>query len=623
MYRVFPKARIHYNENDVFDIILLCFSRKTLFFLTFQAVPLKKAATKAEYRKYSPSAMTNAYRAVLEQNVSVKRASITYGVPQTTLRQRVLGRINPDTTSSGPSPVLSQEEEAIFVEHLKCMAQLGYGYTASELVSMASNYAVYLQKRDAAHPFGRKWYRNFMKRWPELRLNKPRSLTNYRAKATSESVVKDYFERLNQVMTKLDLKDKPHCIYNVDEKGIQTEHSPPYIVSADKSVPAITSSRSSMTTILGCGNALGNMMPPFYIFKGKRLRSELLDGSMAGSSGTVTDSGWSNSAVFQDFLQSHFLKYLQRGDVNQTVLLIFDGHKSHINIPVINWAKEHNIELFVLPAHTSHMLQPLDVGCFGPLQRIYNNECHKFMRNSPSTNITRYNVAGLSSRAYELALSVTNLKSSFKRTGIYPFDPSVIHSDMLKPATAFSTSNTDKAHTLEDINFEVRPSAFFKEQAKVIEQKRNVEKKEKNTLSKITSGTSITDSGTVHKIQEHQRKMKIPAKRKCNNNQEDCVKPKSVALSDPLNPSAGPSGLHIQPDSDSEAENDIAEEDKCCVCHKFQPEELKNCVSLIFTQWAQCDYEMCKHWTHLTYCCKVRVVRRHDQFICPCHNTEE
>lgn len=68
----------------------------------------------------------------------MKRAALTYRVPQITLRQRVLERVDPETTSSGPLPELSQEHEAIFVEHLKLMARLGYGYTTAEVISMAS-----------------------------------------------------------------------------------------------------------------------------------------------------------------------------------------------------------------------------------------------------------------------------------------------------------------------------------------------------------------------------------------------------------------------------------------------------------------------------------------------------
>ena len=43
------------------------------------------------------------------------------------------------------------------------MAVLGYGYTKSEVVSMASNYAVYLGKRDETHPFSAKGFSGFKK----------------------------------------------------------------------------------------------------------------------------------------------------------------------------------------------------------------------------------------------------------------------------------------------------------------------------------------------------------------------------------------------------------------------------------------------------------------------------
>ena len=75
----------------------------------------------------------------------VARAAAQFNVPETTLRQRALGSVDPETTVSGPAPVLSQEEEAVFVDHLKFMASVGYGYTRNEVINMTSEYAVSLQ----------------------------------------------------------------------------------------------------------------------------------------------------------------------------------------------------------------------------------------------------------------------------------------------------------------------------------------------------------------------------------------------------------------------------------------------------------------------------------------------
>ena len=41
------------------------------------------------------------------------------------------------------------------------------------------------------------------------------------------------------------------------------------------------------------------------------------------------------------------------------VLLIEDGHASHISIEVIKLAQSNDIHLLCLPSHTTHLLQPL------------------------------------------------------------------------------------------------------------------------------------------------------------------------------------------------------------------------------------------------------------------------
>ena len=123
------------------------------------------------------------------------------------------------------------------------MASVGYGYTRAAVVRTASEYAVALKKRDEDNPFSLKWFHKFMGRWSTLEVKKPRSLSVARAKATSQETVSKYFSDLDKILTKYHLKDKPHHIYNVDEKGLQTEHSPPYVVgSKEGHAPAVTAS---------------------------------------------------------------------------------------------------------------------------------------------------------------------------------------------------------------------------------------------------------------------------------------------------------------------------------------------------------------------------------------------
>jgi len=480
-----------------------------------------------KHKGYSPSALTNAYKLVKETGIPIKTAARQYGVPHNTLRDRVKGRVNPETTMTGSGPLFTLEEEAKLVAHIKLMADLGYGFTITEVVSKASDYAVFLKKRTRDKPLTVKWFKGLRNRWPELRVIKPRGLAKCRAEATNEQAVESYFTNLENV-----------------------------------------------------------------------LKSNVLE-----------------------YLQSHFIKYIQRSDPNQQIIIIFDGHKSHINVPVLEWAKKNNIILFVLPAHTSHVLQPLDVACYGPLQKIYNYACQKFIREHPSSKITRYNIAELASNAYVTALSVNNLRAAFEKTGIFPFNRTVISADIFKPSIPYVVpqENTLASDTQPCID------NYFTTAENIIEMKK-AHHTLKKTLRNHVSGQEITSDCINQEIlsQPLPRSKDTPVfpinKRKQTKTNATNVNQSNVPLPEPL---PGPSHIGICDTDSQSSEDDVSEEDKCCVCKLFQPKELKNCVSLVFTKWAQCDHQNCGHWTHLIYCCKQKVVRRNDVFECPCHKSEE
>jgi hypothetical protein len=80
----------------------------------------------------------------------------------------------------------------------------------------------------------------------------------------------------------------------------------------------------------------------------------------------------------------------------------------------------------------------------------------------------------------------------------------------------------------------------------------------------------------------------------------------------------GPIYLISEDFDEDSVEDDVRNEDVCCVYGEWQPKELRGCISLVLTKWGQ--YDVCNHWTHLTYCSPVRVLRLHDEF--RCHHCE-
>lgn len=68
-------------------------------------------------------------------------------------------------------------------------------------------------------------------------------------------------------------------------------------------------------------------------------------------------------------------------------MLVLDGHSSHATAELIDSVQKKNIiplYPYMLP-HSSHLLQPLDVSCFSPLNRLYNRGIADMMQNGINT----------------------------------------------------------------------------------------------------------------------------------------------------------------------------------------------------------------------------------------------
>ncbi|KAJ8306058.1 hypothetical protein KUTeg_016603 [Tegillarca granosa] len=288
-------------------------------------IRLAKEYRKGKYRSnYNINDMSKAYLLVKDKGVSVESAARKCGVPVTTLKDRVRGRINIETIKSGPSPLFSLDEELNFFNHINIMAEIGYGYTRRETLNLASDYAVHLGYRDQDHPLSFRWLKNFLSRWPAMKVQKPRKLEAVRAKCTSKEVIDRYFKELKTILDKYNLNDQPGRIFNVDEKGITTDYKPPNVVAGTNfKVQAVVTGKSKTVTVIGAGNAIGNQVPPFFVFPGQRMMPELLDGATPGVQGRVSLSGWSNSEIFDEYMKEHLINYLPARDASNKVLSAF------------------------------------------------------------------------------------------------------------------------------------------------------------------------------------------------------------------------------------------------------------------------------------------------------------
>ena len=163
-------------------------------------------------------------------------------------------------------------------------------------------------------------------------------------------------------------------------------------------------------------NALGHALPPAFVFSRVNFKAHMLNGAVAGSLGLAIKSGYMNGDLFVPVLQ-YFIFYMNILQQNSG-LLIYDNHSSHITIASTTIAKESDLTLFNLPPHYSHRMQPLDVGVFPPFKRFYAHYADVWQRSNFGRAITIYEIASLASHAIIKAFTPENIKLGCKSTRI-------------------------------------------------------------------------------------------------------------------------------------------------------------------------------------------------------------
>jgi len=369
-------------------------------------------------KQWSEQSMLAAIKAV-QEGLPIYTSAREHGVPRTTLQDRILGKVK-HGAKPGPQPYMTSEQERETVEFLLLASKAGYPKTRADISWIAEGVARdkgILKGEHISHG----WIDNFMKRHPELALRKGDATADIRMNNVTPETMKSYYDLLEEILEKHNLKNSPGQIYNVDETGMSLDQQPPKVVvkKGQKKVRYRTSGTKSQITVIGCVSAAGQALPPFVIFDGKSLNSDWLKGEVPGSGYGLSPKGWVDTEVFHGWFTKHFLKYAVSV---RPLLLLLDGHSSHFQLPLIKLARDENVVIFCLPPHTTHASQPLDVSVYSPLKSHWRAACHQYIQKHPGRVVTKYQFCTLLNEAWMQTMKPSNICAGFKRCGIYPFN---------------------------------------------------------------------------------------------------------------------------------------------------------------------------------------------------------
>lgn len=456
---------------------------------------------------YTKEALQRAVSDVKRQVLTVRKAAKTYKIPYSTILNHTKGYRGKKSSSFGRSTIIPVEEERKLADGLRTLGKWGWGLTRKEVLEVVGRYVT---EKKMKTPFknnvpGEDWFLGFKKRH-RLSLKKPQSLEFARKKATDPFVIQNYFDLLEQTLIDLGLHDKPQQIYNIDETNFCLDPSKSKVVG-QKNVPSarITSGpgRENITVLMG-GNANGDKLPPLVVFKGKNIWEQWIppENQIFPNMGFVSsENGWMETELFCNYFNKNFL----RNCVPQRpILLIFDGHSTHLDIKLIESAVANDVTILKLPPHSSHLLQPMDLAVFRSLKCAWDAKLVKWQRNHIGQKLPKKEFSILISEIWT-DCKEENLKSGFQKAGIFPFNRHVIPEDKFDPESLrrFKQSKdlTADLNPIEDLNAEINPIEDLNADINPTEHL--------NANINPTAGPSHSDAGTENPLKEKESADKI------------------------------------------------------------------------------------------------------------------
>jgi hypothetical protein len=252
------------------------------------------------------------------------------------------------------------------------------------LVTSVHNYCDEMAKlNQPVRKPGKKWYRLWRKRNPDLSLQIAEPLSQGRADL-SEEKIRTWFSEVKAYLIKkqlLSVFDNPSRIFNCDKTAVYLAPKGNHVFArrGDKNVyQSLPNSEKENVTFLVTFSADGSLAPPQIVFHYKRVPGDVSRSVPSAWGIGLSESGWRISATFFEYVANVFEPHLTRNNIPRPVILFFDGHASHMTLQLSEFCSVMEIELLVFLPKATHAIQPLDQTAFKSFKSIWKEEVDTF-----------------------------------------------------------------------------------------------------------------------------------------------------------------------------------------------------------------------------------------------------
>lgn len=244
-------------------------------------------------------------------------------------------------------------------------------------------------------------------------------------------------EKLEAILLKYDFP--PELIFNFDETMLDASgHKVKVLVRSTDPKPFTENEAKLKHMSLGlCVSASGSYVRPLLILPLKNL-PPLLPQVTTFFSFSGQLNGFIDNSIWHEWVKNVLIPHInkirqQLGKPNQKALFIVDSHSTRKHQPTILLFEENNICVIILPAHSSTILQPLDLSVNGELKRLLRIRFKP--KDGEDTPTKRNRLLYATVECLQGAFLGMVITDGFARAGIFPFSKEApLKSDLVKHA---------------------------------------------------------------------------------------------------------------------------------------------------------------------------------------------
>ena len=272
---------------------------------------------------------------------------------------------------------------------------------------------------------------------------------------------------------------------------------------------------------------------------------------------------------------------------------------------MLEQAKTRNIHLVCLPAHTSHILQPMDVGVYGPMKATWRKLLKDYKTSTRAATVTKEVFPSLLHQLWKTSISPEHITAGFRASGLYPINPGAIPPYKIAPSVAITTNGSQSSSVGETpLRTELRHVFAKRLQPS---QKQDAPKAKRVRVKLHAEGEALTNDEVMDYLRQQEEKKEVKKKGRKRTQKEPITQKKQIQL-----PSSENEDNDEEVHDDEEKEvNEDEDTNHCFKCSGVYIDGEER-------EWVGCDN--CYRWYHYKCVGFKRLPRKTKKFVCHlCH----